>query len=73
MPFLAEKVTNMLYNILKNCSPAELKSEVDPAVKQILEDQKNDELDVVKFKIGLQNKIQNIGKFSDVLLKMREN
>lgn len=31
LPFLAEKVTSMLYNILKQCSPAELKSmdEVD--------------------------------------------
>ena len=31
LPFLAEKVTSMLYNILRQCSPAELKSmdEVD--------------------------------------------
>jgi len=25
LPFLAEKVTSMLYNILKTCTPAELK------------------------------------------------
>jgi len=29
MPFLAEKVTSILYHILRNCSPAELREETE--------------------------------------------
>jgi hypothetical protein len=34
MPFLAEKVTGMLYHILRNCSVAELGKDLDGDVKQ---------------------------------------
>jgi hypothetical protein len=39
MPFLAEKITSMLYSILKVCSPAELLEAVDqPSVVYAIED-----------------------------------
>ena len=42
-------------------------------MNQILEKEKEEVSDVINFKLQLANKIQKIGNFSDVLLKMREN
>jgi hypothetical protein len=44
MPFLAEKITGMLYHILKNCSTAELKEKGDDhEAKQIIEEATSEE------------------------------
>lgn len=44
MPFLAEKITGMLYHILKNCSTAELKDGMgDQDAKQIIEEATTEE------------------------------
>lgn len=40
---------------------------------QILEKEKVEASELVNFKLELANKIQKIGNFSDMLLKMREN
>jgi hypothetical protein len=37
MPFLAEKITGMLYTILKNCTPAELLEGTEDAQKVVEE------------------------------------
>lgn len=56
LPFLAEKVTNMLYNILKTCTPAELEkmedAELPEEVKSKLAQKPDEELkkDEVKTK-----------------------
>ena len=65
LPFLAEKVTNMLYSILKTCSPAELANMEDTAIpedmKKLLKDTPEEELksdqQKMKRKLVLKNKI----------------
>ena len=65
LPFLAEKVTNMLYSILKTCSPAELANMEDTAIpedmKKLLKDTPEEELKTdqqkMKRKLVLKNKI----------------
>ena len=65
LPFLAEKVTNMLYSILKTCSPAELAAtedtEIPEDMKKLLKDTPEEELKTdqqkMKRKLVLKNKI----------------
>ena len=65
LPFLAEKVTNMLYSILKTCSPAELAAtedtEIPEDMKKLLKDTPEEELKTdqqkMKRRLVLKNKI----------------
>ena len=65
LPFLAEKVTSMLYNILKTCTPAELEATEDTAIpeelKQMLATKPEEELESgqakMKRRMVLKNKI----------------
>ena len=65
LPFLAEKVTNMLYNILKSCSPTELAAmgdtEIPEEMQKLLKDTPEEELKTdqqkMKRRLVLKNKI----------------
>ena len=72
MPFLAEKITSMLYSILKQCTPAEL-AKMDVDAKGAIENEVKTEDAKLKKKLVLRNKIQTVGRMSKMLSFMREN
>jgi hypothetical protein len=43
MPFLAEKITGMLYHILRNCTPAELRADIEVDLSQKVSEMSNQE------------------------------
>ena len=57
LPFLAEKVTGMLYSILKQCSPAELNDINEDEAKEKIKDEQNAAAQKMKRKLVLKNKI----------------
>lgn len=83
LPFLAEKVTSMLFNILKQCSPQEIEEmddvEIPDEVKANLKQQtkpeaENDTGDAKKKRrLNLRNKIQSVGRMNLMLANMRKN
>lgn len=57
MPFLAEKITGMLYHILKQCSDAELKGLGIDDASEMLSQEIENQNEKVKKKLVLRNKI----------------
>lgn len=77
MPFLAEKVTGMLFNILKTCTPAELRELNDEVpTEEVLKQVKAESAeaqDKIKRKMHLKQKISSMGKMNVMLTRLREN
>ena len=81
LPFLAEKVTHMLHQILKQCTSEELKTmeeaEIPEEVRQNLMTKAEDELPPSQMKMQrkmlLKNKIQSVGRMNLMLKNMRQN
>ena len=73
LPFLAEKVTGMLYSILKQCSPAELNDINEDQAKDKIKDEQNAAAQKMKRKLVLRNKIQSVGRMNKILVTMRQN
>jgi serine/threonine-protein phosphatase 2B catalytic subunit len=76
MPFLAEKVTSMLFSILKNCTNAELK-ELDESmptqeVMRVVNAETAQAEEKLKRKIMLKQKISSMGKMNVMLKSLRE-
>ena len=76
MPFLAEKITGMLYQMLKVCSPQELmefetKDETD--AKQQITTQSEKDLEKIERKKRLKQKIIALGRMNAMLGNLREN
>ena len=71
----------MLYNILKQCSPAELEAmddqDIPEEVKQRLQQKPEQELaqdeGKMKRKMDLRNKIKSVGRMNLMLSNMRKN
>ena len=71
MPFLAEKITGMLYQILKICSPEEL-LEIGDGPK-ILAEETEEMKEKAARKNRLRQKILSLGKMRLMLGNLREN
>lgn len=71
MPFLAEKITSMLYQILKICSPEEL-LEIEDGPK-ILAEESEEAKESRARKNRLRQKILSLGKMRLMLGNLREN
>lgn len=80
LPFLAEKVTSMLYQILKQCTPSEMSSmenvEIPEDMQRLLkadDSQLETTQQKTKRKLILKNKIQSVGRMNLMLANMRKN
>ena len=71
MPFLAEKVTSMLFGIVKNCSPAELRDLDDKLppdeVMSMVKAETEEAQEKIKRKLQLKQKISSMGKMNLML------
>lgn len=70
LPFLAEKVSSMLYTIVKKCTNLEEDEEVD-LTAVIAGDQSKDEK--AKKRALIKGKIQTVGKMSKMFTTLRED
>lgn len=73
MPFLAEKITGMLYHILRNCTPAELREDIELDLSQKVSEMSNQEQDKIARKVNMKNKIMAMGRMNKMLTTLREN
>ena len=82
LPFLAEKVTSMLYQLLRQCSPAELEdetinAEIPEELRVMLQQKDEEELEdqqkKLKRRLVLKSKIQSVGRMNLMLSNMRKN
>ncbi len=73
MPFLAEKITGMLYHILRNCTPAELREEIGHDLTQKVSEETNAEQEKLARKVNMKNKILAMGRMNKMLTTLREN
>lgn len=82
LPFLAEKVTSMLYQLLRQCSPAELEdetmnAEIPEELRAMLvqkdEEELEDQQKKLKRRLVLKSKIQSVGRMNLMLTNMRKN
>jgi serine/threonine-protein phosphatase 2B catalytic subunit len=71
LPFLAEKVTSMLFGIVKNCSPAELRDLDDKLppdeVMSMVKAETEEAQEKIKRKLQLKQKISSMGKMNLML------
>ena len=73
MPFLAEKITGMLYHILRNCTPAELRDDTEVDLQQKVSELSTQEQDKIARKMNMKNKILAMGRMNKMLTTLREN
>lgn len=73
MPFLAEKITGMLYHILRNCTPAELREDLKIDLSQKVNEMSSQEQDKIARKMNMKNKILAMGRMNKMLTTLREN
>lgn len=73
MPFLAEKITGMLYQMLRVCSPQELLEGEPEDVKQKFVEQKKQDDEKMERKRRLKQKIIALGRMNAMLGNLREN
>lgn len=73
MPFLAEKITGMLYHILRNCTPAELREDSQVDLSQKVNEMSSQEQDKIARKMNMKNKILAMGRMNKMLTTLREN
>ena len=73
MPFLAEKVTGMLYHILRNCTPAELREENEVNVTEKVNEMTEKEKEKLARKANMKNKVMAMGRMNRMLNTLREN
>jgi serine/threonine-protein phosphatase 2B catalytic subunit len=72
MPFLAEKITSMLYHVLKQCTPAELLSS-DGTVSEKLESAVDLQNEKLARKARLRQKILALGRMNGMLGLLKNN
>lgn len=73
LPFLAEKITGMLFGILKQCTPAELADEDDDIDEALKKAETTGADEKVKRKLQLRSKIGAVGRMNRMFINLREN
>ena len=73
LPFLAEKVSSMLYTIVRKCTEMDDDDKEEVNVKQIIKDEA-EEIDKKKNKMmSIKGKIQSVAKMSKMFTTLRED
>jgi serine/threonine-protein phosphatase 2B catalytic subunit len=71
IPYLADKIQDMLMNVVNQCTTRELRMAEEADVKQVLEDQMDAENDKAARKMRLKNKIRAAGRMAIMLKDLR--